>query len=135
MNKLIEIQSENYLKNRDRYLRDGRAAEGNAAQQAARNEAKLEKMDELRGKGLSKDEVEKQANEWMKKQNALHSPDQIAGGNPNNITGMGDARINSSIGAQWKKKIKDVDEHISNIAKTMTEEEKKNTYLNINLSR
>jgi hypothetical protein len=33
----------------------------------------------------------------------LHNPDGIAGGKVNDITGMGDSRVNSSLGSQWDK--------------------------------
>jgi hypothetical protein len=34
-------------------------------------------------------------------QDALHGPDQVAGGNPQQFTGMGDAGVNRSLGRQW----------------------------------
>ncbi|MFS0813055.1 polymorphic toxin type 15 domain-containing protein [Peribacillus phoenicis] len=78
-----------YLKNRERYIEEGRALEGNVAQKAARLKAYLDKVDELRETGLSRKESEKQATVWMNEQAALHNPDQIAGGNPLDIGGMG----------------------------------------------
>ncbi|KEO81841.1 hypothetical protein EL26_18550 [Tumebacillus flagellatus] len=120
-----------YLKNRERYLKEGRALEGNSAQQAARENAYLEKVSELRRQGLSKAEAEKQASEWMDTQAALHNPDQIAGGDPLHIGGMGDKAINSSIGSQWKYRIDTIDEQVRKMAETMTEFERQNTFLNI----
>ena len=130
MNKLTVDE---YLKNRERYLAEGRAIEGNMAQQAARKEAQAQKIAELRRNGLSYSEAKKQAEEWMKSQAALHNPDQIAGGNPSNIGGMGDKKINSSIGSQWKYRIDEVDEQIRKLAEKMTDEEKKSIYLNVKL--
>ena len=49
---------------------------------------------------------------------------QIAGGNPLKITGMGDSRIISSIGSQWKSRIGNVDKEIRRVADTLSEEEK-----------
>jgi Novel toxin 15 len=46
---------------------------------------------------------------------------------------MGDKRINSSIGSQWKNNIDSMDKQIRDMAKEMTEEERKTTYLNIKL--
>jgi hypothetical protein len=40
----------------------------------------------------------------MSKLAALHDPDQIAGGDPTNITRLGSRRVNSSIGSQWRTK-------------------------------
>jgi hypothetical protein len=122
-----------FIKNRDRYLKDGRALEGDAAQRLARQEALKEKVAELRKQGLSREEAKKQAEEWLETQAALHNPDQIAGGNPRHIGGMGDKKINSSIGSQWKSRIKDLDKQIRDIAKTMTQEERESTFLNIKL--
>jgi 2-keto-3-deoxy-L-rhamnonate aldolase RhmA len=95
------------------------------AQQLAREEALTEKIDSLMNDGYSL--------EWLDTQAALHNPDQIAGGNPLNIGGMGDKGINSSIGAQWKYRIDDVDDQIRKMAENMTQSEKENTYLNVKL--
>lgn len=46
---------------------------------------------------------------------------------------MGDKKINSSIGSQWKYRIDAVDEQIKVLAYKMNEEEKKSKYLNIKL--
>lgn len=130
MNKLTVDE---YLKNRKRYIDEGRAIEGNAAQQAARKEALANKVDELLDSGMSFQEAEKEAEKLLASQAALHNPDQVAGGNPLNIGGMGDKGVNSSIGVQWKYRIKDVDKRIRALAGKMTEEEKKSTYLNVKL--
>lgn len=131
MNKLTVDE---YLQNRQRYIDEGRAIEGNMAQQAARKEELANKIDELLDSGMSYQEAETQANNWMESQAALHNPDQIAGWNPLNIGGMGNKGINSSIGAQWKYRIDDVDEQIQEMAKNMTDAERKSTYLNVKLT-
>lgn len=64
---------------------------------------------------------------------ALHDPDQMAGGYGENITGLGDSRINSSIGSQWKTRIKAIDAQVRKQATNMTPEQRVNTYLNISL--
>ena len=130
MNKLTVDE---YLKNRERYIAEGRAIEGNMAQKAARENAYLDKVAELRRSGLSKEQAKIKAQEWMDTQAALHNPDQIAGGNALNIGRMGDKAINSSIGSQWKYRIDVVDEQIQAMAKNMTDSERKNTYLNVKL--
>ncbi|QOS82315.1 hypothetical protein JNUCC31_05450 [Paenibacillus sp. JNUCC31] len=124
---------EEFIQNRDRYLRDGRALEGDAAQKLARQEALKEKVTELRKQGLSREEANKKAEEWLKEQAALHNPDQIAGGKPEKIGGVGDKRVNSSIGSQWKSRIRELDKQIREIASTMTKEERESTFLNIKL--
>lgn len=109
MNKLTVYD---YLKNRQKYIDEGRALEGDLAQQAAREQAHTDKVIELREKGLTSEAAEKEASKWMDTQAVLHNPDQIAGGNASSIGGMGDRRVNSSLGAQWKYRIDAVDEQI-----------------------
>ncbi|MBE6049512.1 MAG: hypothetical protein E7214_02340 [Clostridium sp.] len=82
---------------------------------------------------LADQEAEKQAKKWLDSQVALHNPDQIAGGNPLNIGGMGDSKINSSIGIQWRYRIDAIDEQIKALADKMTETERKLKYLNVKL--
>ena len=47
---------------------------------------------------------------------------------------MGDRRVNSSLGSQWKMRIDAMDEQIRKLAEGLSPEELKTTYLNINLS-
>lgn len=112
-----------------------RKQQGDVAQQAARDDAYLRKVDELRENGLSTADAKKQASNWMDGQAALHNPDQIAGGNPLNVGGMGDKGVNSSLGAQWKYRIDVMDEHIRVMANNMTEAERQSTYLNVKLRK
>lgn len=129
-----ELTVQEYLDNRQAYVEQGRAIEGNAAQQAARENAYLDKVEELRKSGLSVEDAKNQANEWMNSQAALHNPDQVAGGNASNVGGVGDRGVNSSIGAQWRYRIDAVDEQIQQLAVGMTEIERNSTYLNVNLT-
>lgn len=95
-----ELTVDEYLKNREKYIEQGRAIEGNAAQQAAREEAYVQKINELQREGLTLSKAKKQAKEWLDTQAALHNhPNQIAGGKAEVIGGLGDKRINSSIGS------------------------------------
>ncbi|MBC1640015.1 hypothetical protein HB936_14460 [Listeria welshimeri] len=130
-----ELTVAEYLKNRERYIAEGRALEGNVAQQTAREEAFSDRIAELMADGKSFDVAEKEAREWLDTQAALHNPDQIAGGKADIIGGMGDKGINSSIGSQWRYRIDIVDEQIRGMAKNMTPEQLKNTYLNVKLTR
>ncbi len=129
-----ELTVDEYLKNREKYIEQGRAIEGNAAQQAAREEAYVQKINELQREGLTLSKAKKHAKEWLDTQAALHNPDQIAGGKAEVIGGLGDKRINSSIGSQWRYRIDIVDEQIKELAKSMTPEQLKNTYLNVKLT-
>ncbi|EOV9527781.1 polymorphic toxin type 15 domain-containing protein [Bacillus cytotoxicus] len=129
-----ELTVDEYLKSRERYIAQGRAIEGNAAQQAAREEAYVQKVNELQREGLTLSNAKKKAKEWLDTQAALHNPNQIAGGKAEIIGGMGDKRINSSIGSQWRYRIDIVDEQIKELAKNMTPEQLKSTYLNVKLT-
>lgn len=122
-----------FITNRNRYLEEGRAVEGNAAQKLARQEALKDKVMELRKQGLSRVEANEQAEAWLKDQAALHNPDQIAGGNPHHIGGMGDRKINSSIGSQWRSNSKELDKKVRDIAEHMTQEDRESTLLNVKL--
>lgn len=122
-----------FQENRARYKAYGRAREGNEAQKNARDKAREDKVNELRAKGMTRKEAIQEADKWMKTQAALHDPDQIAGGNPKNVTGMGARNVNSSIGSQWKTKISIVDKKIEEFASKLTPNEQKSTYLNMNL--
>ena len=138
LNRLTVAQ---FLANRNQYLTkaattgDGRAAGGNTAQKLARAIAFRRKADELQAKDedLSPDEAETQAQQWLDTQAALHDPDQVAGGHADTITGLGSARVNSSIGAQWPKRIKGIDAHIRKHAAGMTQRERETTFLDVEL--
>ncbi|HDR7659150.1 TPA: hypothetical protein QCX68_004686 [Bacillus wiedmannii] len=129
-----ELTVHEYRENRNRFIDKGRAIEGNVAQQTAREEALSDKITEFMDKGKSFDEAEEEAKKWLKTQAALHNPDQVAGGRPEIIGGVGDKRVNFSIGSQWRPRIKIVDKQIEEIAKNMKPEQLKNTYLNVKLT-
>lgn len=58
-------------------------------------------------KGLNKSQkkldenAKKYADDYLKGKDALHNPDGVAGGKADAITGLGNSRVNSSIGSQW----------------------------------
>jgi hypothetical protein len=135
---LNKLTIDEFLQNRDKYKKYGRAKEGNEAQRKAREEALADKIEELleADDSLSESNARDQALKWMETQAALHDPDQIAGGKADKITGMGDKSINSSIGSQWKSRAVEMEDHILRYAKDnkLSNEEKEHTYLNINLS-
>ncbi len=51
--------------------------------------------------GFTAAEAATKAESWMSRQHALHSPDQVAGGAYDDLTGMGQGDVNSAIGYQW----------------------------------
>ena len=129
-----DLTVQEYLDNRQKYIEQGRAIESDAVQQAAREKAFVDKVDELQDAGLSLKEAEEQAQKWLGTQAALHNPDQVAGGYASNVGGVGDRGVNSSIGSQWRYRIDDVDAQIQKVAESMSEAEKNSTYLNVNLT-
>lgn len=84
-----------------------------AAQQAAREEYRISREDELTqqylnaGKSLQEAEAAAEADTeaQMDDLDATHALDMIAGGDPSKISGLGDSSINRSIGSQWKSRV------------------------------
>ena len=132
---LNKLTVQEYLDNRELYLKYKRSPEAKAAQKLARKEAFEDKIFELTEQGMDPNLAKKEAKKWIDTQAALHDPDMIAGGFGENVTGMGDKRINSSIGAQWKARVKEMDDHIRALAENMSADERANTLLDIRLSR
>ncbi|HET9505146.1 MAG TPA: polymorphic toxin type 15 domain-containing protein [Hymenobacter sp.] len=138
MNRLTVAE---FLANRNQYAKwralkgDGRDPLGDAAQKVAREKAFELKVEELQlaDDNLTESEAMTLAQQWLATQAALHDPDQIAGGNALLVTGLGDARINSLLGAQWPKRIKGIDAQIRTYAATMSQQEQANTLLAIAL--
>jgi hypothetical protein len=136
LNRLTVAQ---FIANRDTYEKlrkqkgSGRAKAGDTAQRIAREKAFARKVEELQlaNDDLTESEAMDQAQQWMDTQTALHDPDQVAGGHAHNITGMGEKRVNFSIGAQWPKRIKSIDSQVRKQAATMSQQEQENTFLDI----
>jgi hypothetical protein len=114
----------------------GRDPKGSTQQQAMRDEALNEKMKELRRQGVSPKEAKEQAENWIENQAALHDPDQIAGGNPENVTGMGDRKVNNSIGSQWKTRADDFGDSVQQYVKdnNLADKDIEKIHLNVKLS-
>lgn len=95
-----------WLTNRKTFKEKGRQS-SQAAQNDARDAYKRTKMFEymmLSDENFEYDEIIKKIDDELSLLAALHNPDQIAGGNYDDVTEMGDKRINSSIGSQWGTK-------------------------------
>lgn len=83
--------------------------------------------------GNSHLEAKRIAEDWIKTQTALHDPDMIAGGYATKITGMGDSRINSSLGSQWRSRISEMDQQIRKATEHLLKDDLDKTRLNIKL--
>jgi Novel toxin 15 len=73
-----------------------------AAQQAARTAYAKKRTAELIRQGKTPAQAAKDVKTELASLAATHRLDIIAGGNPSDISGMGDTRVNSSLGSQWK---------------------------------
>lgn len=105
INKLTVFE---WLTNRKTFREKGRLS-SQTAQNDARDAYKRRKMFDymlLSAENFKYDEITKKVEDELSSLAALHNPDQIAGGNFDDVTEMGDKRINSSIGSQWGTKDK-----------------------------
>ena len=99
----------------DQYILNARKKYGQDSKKARsdyRNKVQKEKYKEFRNKGLTKDKANFKVKEYLKDQAALHNPDSIAGGKHTNVTGLGNSKINSSIGSQWKSRVGDIEAQV-----------------------
>lgn len=119
----------------------GRDPKGTKAQHAFRKEYRDRRIKEEIARDVSQrsaSEKERLArikvNKEMEDLAALHDPDQIAGGDPTKISRLGDKRVNSSIGSQWRKKapnfISRIRERVADIAKSIWKRVRLNVKLN-----
>lgn len=132
---LNSMTVDEYLRNREAYKQNGRSADSVKYQNNARAEAISARVEHNLDSGMDYDAAVAEANAWAKDKAALHGPDQIAGGDPSNIIGLGDSGINSSIGSQWKAKgrIGVLDQYVQDLASKLTPEEMLTTFLNVEL--
>jgi Novel toxin 15 len=72
------------------------------AQSAARANYQTSRTAELIAGGMSRRDAAVQVAGELSGLAATHRLDIIAGGNPSDISGMGDRSVNSSLGSQWK---------------------------------
>ena len=92
----------NYKNDKDsKESKDYKRAERNARQDARANEVTL-KSDEYMDSGLSECDAVAQAEKELGGKDAIHTLDKVAGGNHQEVEGVGDLGVNRSIGAQWK---------------------------------
>ena len=132
---LNNLTIQEYLDNIENYKINGRGSESAKVQKQIRKDALNSKIEELRNSGMSYSEAKKQAEKWLSTQAVLHNPDMIAGGNPFSVTGVGEARINSSIGSQWGNgKAKFLEMQIRESIKSIDSKAYTTTFLNVKLT-
>lgn len=126
-------------KNREAYVArkeetgNGRDVESKKAQKIARQKAFQSRIETNQKNGMSYSDAKKEAESWIKTQAALHNPDQIAGGDPSKVSRMGDAKVNSSIGVQWKHRVDELKTAVDDYSNGKTSEELANTKMNVKL--
>jgi hypothetical protein len=101
------MKVKDWLKNRENF-KNRNVTDYNKAAKQARDDFRKKEMDIRINKYLQDNpnatikEAQDAAEKSIQGQAALHNPDGIAGGKVDDITGMGDSNVNSSIGSQWK---------------------------------
>ena len=109
MDALQQMPVSDGSRTRTEYLQHGRTPDSLRAQENAREAALKAKILELREQGQSRAEATQNASSWLSTQAATHRLDGIAGGDVTDISGVGDSRINSSLGSQWRTRVGDID--------------------------
>lgn len=134
---LNNLTIQEYLDNIENYKINGRGSESAKVQKKIREKVFEDKVEELLDLYPDKNlkELEIEAENWLSTQAALHNPDMSAGGSPFSVTGVGDARINSSIGSQWGNgKAKFLEMQIRESIKSIDLKDYTTTFLNVKLT-
>lgn len=128
------IKNRNAFEQRKIETGNGRDIEtSKKAQEITRQKALQKRIESNQAKGMSYSEAKSESQSWIKKQAALHNPDQIAGGDPAKVSRMGNKDINASIGSQWRKNVNVLKNDVDNFAKGKSNEELANTKMNVKL--
>lgn len=142
---LKRLTVKEYLENRAEYKENGRGKVASAKQREAREIARDKIIQELRDKGLSRNEAKTEAKRIMAGQAALHEPDMVAGGKADGLQaltgnysdghyGLGDSGANSSLGAQWRNKCADaLEQSIKDAVKGLSPEDLDSIYIDVDL--
>lgn len=124
-----------WIRNRDAYLDGGRPNASIRAQRQARERALDERIDALLESGVDDyDAAVAQANDWLSTQAATHRLDGIAGGDVTDISGVGDAGVNSSLGSQWRHRIGAVDTAVADYVANNPDADLGTLFMNLNLT-
>lgn len=131
MDALQSVSLADWIRRKAEYNPKHRTPESIRAQQFARDSALQDKIGELRAEGMSRDEARESAQEWMSTQAATHRLDGIAGGDVEDVPGVGDAGVNSSLGSQWKSRIGDVETAVSGFVSANPGVDLNNVFMNV----
>ncbi len=131
MDMLASTPVATWLKNRIEYLENGRTSASVRAQRDAREVALDSKVKELIDGRKSFEEATTAAELWLKTQSATHRLDGIAGGNATDISGVGDAGVNASLGSQWRSRVGDIDRAVIDFVNTHPGADLSRVYINV----
>lgn len=100
------------------------------AQADARLKYSNDRFDELRTAGKTRTEAKAIIESELSNLAATHRLDIIAGGDPSDISGMGDKSVNSSFGSQWRgRRSQSLEDYASDLKKRGAGKEKMNVKL------
>lgn len=145
---LNDLSVADYLDNYERYQAEGRApddaqrnyrlgiqetiADENSERQIAETMKANPGMSyEEASNQVNQSSLIRQARDETASQAALHNPDQIAGGDPQNVHAMGSGRVNSAYGSQWRSRSERLYQEVLRASRGMSREEMENTRLNV----
>lgn len=131
MDQIQRMSLADWLRNREAYEADGRPSESNRAQQNERDQAFLDMYNALRKEGVDRDTAKQAATDWLATQSATHRLDGIAGGDVTDISWVGDARVNSSLGSQWRTRIGDIQSQVDAFVAANPGVDLDNVFLNV----
>lgn len=150
-NGINKMSVTEWLANRKDFKKNGRNKNGTKEQEKVRRIEKQKLASFLiknvidgkvsyRGKEINATNIPAFVDKEFENLNALHSPDQIAGGRYDSISGVGNKTVNKSIGAMWGHKDSGRAQNIQNEVDLWilgpppkTQEELDNTYMNVDL--
>jgi hypothetical protein len=121
-----------WLRRRSAYSDGGRPSASNAAQQAARDRARNDLFRELRSRDVSRQDANDAVDAWMSTQAATHRLDGIAGGDVTDISGLGDSRVNSSLGSQWQSRVESIDAAVADFIAANPTADLSQVFMNMN---
>ena len=129
---LQQMSMADWKQNRESYRENGRTSDSLRAQQNARDAAFEDRVNHLIvDRGRSYEQATEEARTWLATQAATHRLDGIAGGDVTDISGVGDARVNSSLGSQWRYRVGDIDSAVSAFIAANPGVDLSNVYMNI----
>lgn len=131
---LQQLSVADWIRNRGDYIDRGRTSASTRAQQEAREIALQQQIRVLRRQGQSQQQATQNAQDWLATQAATHRLDGIAGGHETDISGVGDAGVNSSLGSQWRSRVTALDDAVVAFVAAHPDVDLSEVFMNISFS-